>query len=336
YAFQVVGPKTLQPIWFHPDMLGGPGIPQEIKPLGILPQGEVVCAIALSNPVQNVFTGGKGCVKVWDINSVGKSSHIHQLNCLSSDSYIRSVKLLNDGVTLIVGGEANTLTVWDLAAPTPVIKGELTSGAQACYAMAVSHDSRLCYSCYSDGNVAIWDVHNNEIVKQFQGHSDGASCIDISPDGTNIWTGGLDNTVKQWDIRGVGGGEERAGSGDNPLQKYEYMSQVFSLGVSPLGEWIAIGLESAEIRLTNTITQDSYQVILHTSCILTLKYSPDGLWFISAGKDNGLFGWKAPYGINLFQNKEQTSILCCDISNDNKYIVTGSGDKKATVYEVIY
>ncbi|CDQ98522.1 unnamed protein product [Oncorhynchus mykiss] len=26
----------------------------------------------------------------------------------------------------------------------------------------------------------------------------------------------------------------------------------------------------------------------------------------------------------------------CDISGDDKYIVTGSGDKKATVYEVIY
>lgn len=29
-------------------------------------------------------------------------------------------------------------------------------------------------------------------------------------------------------------------------------------------------------------------------------------------------------------------MLSCDISSDDKYIVTGSGDKKATVYEVIY
>ena len=38
----------------------------------------------------------------------------------------------------------------------------------------------------------------------------------------------------------------------------------------------------------------------------------------------------------LFQNKESSSVLCCDISSDDKYIVTGSGDKKATVYEVMY
>ena len=38
----------------------------------------------------------------------------------------------------------------------------------------------------------------------------------------------------------------------------------------------------------------------------------------------------------FFQNKESSSVLCCDISSDDKYIVTGSGDKKATVYEVMY
>ena len=40
--------------------------------------------------------------------------------------------------------------------------------------------------------------------------------------------------------------------------------------------------------------------------------------------------------ILFFQNKESSSVLCCDISSDDKYIVTGSGDKKATVYEVMY
>ena len=38
----------------------------------------------------------------------------------------------------------------------------------------------------------------------------------------------------------------------------------------------------------------------------------------------------------LFQSKESSSVLCSDISNDDKYIVTGSGDKKATLYEVIF
>lgn len=46
------------------------------------------------------------------------------------------------------------------------------------------------------------------------------------------------------------------------------------------------------------------------------------------------------FSLSLFffclQSKESSSVLSCDISVDDKYIVTGSGDKKATVYEVIY
>jgi len=62
------------------------------------------------------------------------------------DNYIRSVKLLPDGRTLIVGGEASNLCIWDLAAPTPRIKAELTSSAPACYALAISPDSKVKYS----------------------------------------------------------------------------------------------------------------------------------------------------------------------------------------------
>ena len=36
------------------------------------------------------------------------------------------------------------------------------------------------------------------------------------------------------------------------------------------------------------------------------------------------------------QSKESSSVLSCDIASDDKYIVTGSGDKKATLYEVIF
>lgn len=177
------------------------------------------------------------------------------------DNYIRSCKLLPDGRSLIVGGEASTLSIWDLAAPTPRIKAELTSSAPACYALAVSPDAKVCFSCCSDGNIVVWDLQNQTMVRwvegtmrpwasprllcfravgaeewpwrmleqhqlqdgcpgpspyrQFQGHTDGASCIDISDYGTRLWTGGLDNTVRCWDLR-----EGRQ------LQQHDFSSQV--------------------------------------------------------------------------------------------------------------
>ncbi|CAH1407562.1 unnamed protein product [Nezara viridula] len=206
YSFHVTAEGQMQPVPFPPDALIGPGIPRHARQINTLSHGEVVCAVTISNPTKYVYTGGKGCVKVWDISQPGSKSPVSQLDCLQRDNYIRSVKLLPDGRTLIVGGEAN-------------------------------------------GNIAVWDLHNQTLVRQFQGHTDGASCIDISADGTKLWTGGLDNTVRSWDLR-----EGRQ------LQQHDFSSQ----------------------------------------------------------------------------SKESSSVLSCDISADDKYIVTGSGDKKATVYEVIY
>ncbi|XP_017599290.1 PREDICTED: protein groucho-like [Corvus brachyrhynchos] len=161
--------------------------------------------------------------------------------------------------------------------------------------------------------------------RQFQGHTDGASCIDISNDGTKLWTGGLDNTVRCWDLR-----EGRQ------LQQHDFSSQIFSLGYCPMGEWLAVGMESSNVEILHVTKPDKYQLHLHESCVLSLKFASCGKWFVSTGKDNLLNAWRAPYGASIFQSKESSSVLSCDISVNDKFIVTGSGDKKATVYEVVY
>ncbi|CAH8847512.1 unnamed protein product [Trichobilharzia szidati] len=167
---------------------------------------------AVSIPSHFAYTGARGSVKLWDLASISASSAnaplanrdispLATFDCLCYDSYVRSIKLFPDVTGLIVGGESNALTVWDLNGPGRR-KAELTFEAPACYALALSLDGKLAYSCCSDGQVAVWDVHNQSIVHQFHGHVDGTSCVEITPDGNRLWTGGLDHKVRCWDIRG--------------------------------------------------------------------------------------------------------------------------------------
>jgi groucho len=118
--------------------------------------------------------------------------------------------------------------------------------------------------------------------RQFQGHTDGASCIDLTSDGLRVWTGGLDNTVRCWDVR-----EGRQ------LQQYDFDSQIFSLGHCPTGggDWLAVG---------SGAKPDKYRLTFHESCVLALKFAHSGKWFVSTSKDNQLTGWKTPYGAKLF------------------------------------
>ncbi|XP_041875690.1 transducin-like enhancer protein 2 isoform X4 [Corvus kubaryi] len=265
YSFHVSADGQMQPVPFPPDALIGSGIPRHARQLHTLTHGEVVCAVTISNSTRHVYTGGKGCVKVWDVGQPGTKTAVAQLDCLNRDNYIRSCKLLPDGRSLIVGGEASTLSIWDLAAPTPRIKAELTSSAPACYALAISPDAKVCFSCCSDGNIVVWDLQNQTMVRQFQGHTDGASCIDISNYGTKLWTGGLDNTVRCWDLR-----EGRQ------LQQHDFSSQIFSLGYCPMGEWLAVGMESSNVEILHVTKPDKYQLHLHESCVLSLKFASCG------------------------------------------------------------
>ena len=86
YSFHIAGDGQLQPVPFPPDALLGPSIPRHARQLSTLNHGEVVCAVTVSNPTRHVYTGGKGCVKVWDINQALTQSTITKpvstLECL--------------------------------------------------------------------------------------------------------------------------------------------------------------------------------------------------------------------------------------------------------------
>jgi WD40 repeat protein len=93
--------------------------PTKIRVMATLPHGDVVCAVAVSNNARHVYTGGKGCVKVWDMYQPERGA-MGELECLQ-EHYIRSCKLLPDADILIVGGEADRLCMWDLGGVCAVL-----------------------------------------------------------------------------------------------------------------------------------------------------------------------------------------------------------------------
>ncbi|NXN42890.1 TLE2 protein, partial [Rhinoptilus africanus] len=82
YSFHVSADGQMQPVPFPPDALIGSGIPRHARQLHTLTHGEVVCAVTISSSAQHVYTGGKGCVKVWDVGQPGTKTAVAQLDCL--------------------------------------------------------------------------------------------------------------------------------------------------------------------------------------------------------------------------------------------------------------
>lgn len=64
---------------------------------------------------------------------------------------------------------------------------------------------------------------------------------------------------------------------------------------------ILFRLESSNVEVLHESKPDKYQLHLHESCVLSLKFAHCGKWFVSTGKDNLLNAWRTPYGAGIFQ-----------------------------------
>jgi len=60
-------------------------------------------------------------------------------------------------------------------------------------------------------------------------------------------------------------------------------------------------MENSNVEVLHATKPDKYQLHLHESCVLSLRFAACGKWFVSTGKDNLLNAWRTPYGASIFQ-----------------------------------
>ena len=65
--------------------------------------------------------------------------------------------------------------------------------------------------------------------------------------------------------------------------------------------YIYCRMENSNVEVLHQSKLDKYQLHLHESCVLSLRFANCGKWFISTGKDNLLNAWRTPYGASIFQ-----------------------------------
>ncbi len=74
------------------------------------------------------------------------------------------------------------------------------------------------------------------------------------------------------------------------------LDTICDLTLTPL-----FSMESSNVEVLHVTGPEKYQLHLHDSCVLSLKFAHTGKWFITTGKDNLLNAWRTPYGASIFQ-----------------------------------
>jgi WD40 repeat protein len=102
-------------------------------------------------------------------------------------------------------------------------------------------------------------------------------------------------------------------------------------------------MDSGKIELLNISSSpekkkfpEKYTVNISNDCPRLVKFSHHGKWFIAAGVKQSINYYRAPTGLSLFQSKQPSSALCCDIARDNTRIVTGLVNNTVKVFKIVY
>lgn len=159
---------------------------------------------------------------------------------------------------------SNTGEVYDVVF-TPDSSGLLTAGKD--------HRVRLTAGPGPDGQTTNTTA---QTLREYVGHTDAVRSVDISRDGKLMVTGGVDRTVRIWEV-----------SSGKLLRTYQgHQSEVVAVAISPDGRSVASGAEDGSIRLWELSTTDDHQSVADAGDALwTVAYSPDGQHLATAGAD---------------------------------------------------
>jgi len=217
-----------------------------------------------------------------------------------------SVAFSPDGRAILSGCTDQTLKLWEVATGATV--RTFTGHSHHVRGVAFSPDGRTALSASSDETLKLWDVASGKELRTFTGHSGilesafalthFAPTVAFSLDGRTALSGGVDDTLKLWDV--ASGKELRTFTGHSGM--------VESVAFSPDGRTaLSAGDDDKTMRLWEVATGKELRRFMHSEQVKAVAFSRDGrialsgtyavgaggnelrLWEVATGKELGRF-----------------------------------------------
>jgi WD40 repeat protein len=150
-------------------------------------------------------------------------------------------------------------------------------------------------------------------------------CLTITPDGSILASGSIDNTIKLWSLP------------DGTLLKtLEAGDRVLNLAVTPDGSILTSGINDKTIKLwslpdgelLHTLDGQVDPDALHVNGIRDLVITPDGTILVSAADDKKIKLWSLPDGtlLKTLEERHKDANFELAITPDSSILASGDGD----------
>ncbi len=166
----------------------------------------LVQSVAITPDGRRAISGGEdGALRLWDLENY------RELHCWTGHTdAVTSVAVASNGRWVLSGSSDRTLRLWDVETGRNLRR--LTGHANWINAVAITRDGRRILSGsggqsidgrFSDGadtTLRLWDVVEGKELRCWKGHTASVTSVAVSSTGGLALSGGLDKTVRLWQL----------------------------------------------------------------------------------------------------------------------------------------
>jgi WD40 repeat protein len=275
-----------------------------------------------------------------------------------------SVDWSPDGTKIAGVGYGGAIRIWDVTGKTLLSIGTLTSDV---YVLAWSPDSARLATGGADRTIRIWNALNGQLIYTLPIQDEVITALSWSPDGMKIATAafGVGNALSVWDgsnyqqlaVTQVGGVFELSWSPNSSrlavAQDNDYViiftsdlssrnpiqagGAILSVDWSEDGSKVVIAKLDGQIAIWNTSTLGQISTFLgHSGGIDVVRYSPNGQFLASAGKNDGLIKLWDANTLQTISTFQRPQIVATSIawSPDGTRLAFGSTEGTVRIEQV--
>lgn len=180
-----------------------------------------------------------------------------------------------------------------------------------------SPDGRIILSSSADRTIRVWNFDSGECCKILQGHSDIITCLSMSTRSQHGVSGSTDQMIRSWNLRSetscVYGMTYRRSvvrclahsPDDSILRKWDaesgvclvelhgHTAEIYSVSVSPSGNFVLSGSGDSSVRLWELGSNSCVQIFSgHSGTVRTICFLAGSKYFVSGSTDNTVRVWE--------------------------------------------
>jgi guanine nucleotide-binding protein subunit beta-2-like 1 protein len=213
----------------------------------------------------------------------------------------------------------------DVATPQRRLEGH--AGFVSDIAFAVHNGQEFVLSSSWDRSLRLWNLKTGETVAKFLGHTKDVLSVAFSPDNRQIVSGGRDNALKMWNVKG---------ECMFTMEREAHTDWVSCVRFSPAlsSPLIVSGGWDNLVKVWSLQTLKCQHTLKgHTGYVTSVTVSPDGSLCASAGKDGTARLWDLSRGEHLYelQCNEPINQICF---SPNRYWLCAATENAIRIFDL--